>query len=187
MHRMKSVAVRTSAIAVLSAILTAGCTETSGPSGQTGSGAQNLPILMGGFHINTAPVTTNEDGTSKNIIDDFVTPAQLPAVSFEVFTIHLFAPTGSDVETEVSNVTVRVLRTDGTRTGNLFQSVQYEGETTFGGQRYDVYQIDAFYNASPALTKSNFANVTFDADLTYDVNGSAATTRAITLSVYKRT
>lgn len=185
MHRMKSVAVRTSAIAVLAAILTAGCTETSGPSGQTGSGAQNLPILMGGFHINTAPVTTNQDGTSKNIIDDYVTLAQLPNVNFEVFTIHLLAPTASDVETDLSNVSVRVQRTDGTRTGNLLQSVQYESEMTVGGQRYDVYQIDGFYNVSPTLTKSNFANVTFEADLSYQT-GSGSIQRPVTLSVYKR-
>lgn len=182
----QSVILKSAAAALLVPIIIAACTESSGPIGELGSGAHDLPILMGGFHINTAPVTTNEDGVSKNIIDDYVTPAQLPDLNYEVLTIHLFAPTAADVETDVSNVRVRVLRTDGVRTGNILLSTQYEGETTVGGKRYDVYQIDGFYNGSPALNKTNFANVTFEADLTYESNGSTIATRAVTLSVYKR-
>ena len=186
MHRMKSRPARRSAALALITLALAACTESSGPTGEISSGAHEQPILMGGFHINSLPVTTNQDGTSKNIIDDYVTPAQLPDLNYETFTIHLLAPTASDVETEVSNVRVRVLRTDGGRTNNILLGMQYEGETSIGGKRYDVYQIDGFYNATPALNKSNFANVTFEADLTYESSGSTVADRDVTLSVYKR-
>jgi hypothetical protein len=181
---MKHFAARTPVL--LLAFAAAACSETSGPSGEIGSGVQNMPIVMGGFHINTGPVTTNQDGQSKNIVDDYVLPAQLPNVRFEVFTIHLLAPVASDVETDVDNVVVRVLRTDGVRTGNIFTSLEYAGETSFGGQRYDTWRINGFYNSATALDKSNFANVTFEADLRYEANGSTVVTRPVTLSVYKR-
>ena len=184
MRRMKHLVARTSAVVV--ALAVAACTETSGPSGEIGSGVKDMPIVMGGFHINTAPVTTNQDGQSKNIVDDYVLPAQLPNVRFEVFTVHLLAPVASDVETDVNNVVVRVLRTDGVRTGNIFTSLEYAGETSFGGQRYDTWRINGFYNSATALDKSNFANVTFEADLRYESNGSVVATRPVTLSVYKR-
>jgi len=186
MHRMKSAAARKSTAVVLLALAVTACTETSGPTGEITSDAHNTSVVMGGFHINTVPVTTNADGQSKNIVDDYVTPAQLPDLNYETFSIHLLAPTASDVTTNVDNVRVRVLRTDGGRTNNILLGVQYEGETSLGGKRYDVYQIDGFYNASPALNKSNFANVTFEADLEYEANGNRIASREITLSVYKR-
>lgn len=181
---MKHFVARTPVLLV--ALAAAACTETTGPSGESGSRVQDMPIVMAGFHVNTVPVTTNQDGQSKNIVDDYVLPAQLPNLRFEVFTIHLLAPVSSGVETEVNNVVVRVLRTDGVRTGNIFTSLEYAGETSLGGQRYDTWRINGFYNSATALDKSNFANVTFEADLRYELTGSTVVTRPVTLSVYKR-
>ena len=165
------------------------CTETSGPDNGGGatSNSHNKPVLMGNFAINTGPVTTNQDGKSTNMIDDYVLPSQLPNVNFEVFTTHLYAPVASDVSTTVSNVSVTVGRTNGTRTGNIFQSGEFVQRVTVSGQEYAVYRLNGFYNLSPTLTKANFANVAFEMTLTYqDTNGNKIADRPVTLSVYQR-
>ena len=112
---MLKIAVRNSLVSTIAFAAVLGCTESTG-TGDERSFAETKPVLMGNFAINTGTVVTNQDGTSMNIIDDYVLPAQLPAVNFEVFTIHLYAPVGNDVTTSVDNVTIRVRRTDRTRT-----------------------------------------------------------------------
>jgi hypothetical protein len=181
--------VRTFALAAL-ALASIACSESSGIEGIPGSSsnAENKAVLMGNFAINTGSVTTNQDGTSKNAVDDYVLPAQLPSVNFEVFTIHLYAPVASDVSTSVSNVRVTVGRKDGSRTANIFQSGEFVQRTTVNGQEYAVYRLNGFYNLQPALTKANFANVAFELTLTYeDQSGNKLVERAVTLSVYQRT
>jgi hypothetical protein len=180
--------VRNLALAALAAASIA-CSESGGVEGITGSpsNAESKPVLMGNFAINTGTVVTNQDGTSKNVIDDYVLPAQLPNVNFEVFTIHLYAPVASDVSTTVSNVRVTVGRKDGSRTSNIFQSGEFVQRTTVGGQEYAVYRLNGFYNLQPTLTKANFANVAFEMTLTYEnASGATLVDRAVTLSVYQR-
>ncbi|HEX6573455.1 MAG TPA: hypothetical protein VF042_00670 [Gemmatimonadaceae bacterium] len=180
--------VRNHALAAL-AFASIACSESSGTEGITGSpsNAESKPVLMGNFAINTGNVTTNQDGASKNAIDDYVLPSQLPGVNFEVFTIHLYAPVANDVSTTVSNVRVTVGRTDGSRTGNIFQSGEFVQRTSVNGQEYAVYRLNGFYNLQPTLTRANFANVAFELALTYqDSNGNKLAERAVTLSVYQR-
>lgn len=180
--------VRAFALAAI-ALAAVGCSESSGPGQSSGStsNSENKPVLMGNFAINTGPVTTNQDGTSKNAIDDYVLPSQLPNVNFEVFTTHLYAPVASDVSTSVSNVRVTVGRTDGSRTSNIFQSGEFVQRVTVNGQEYAVYRLNGFYNLSPTLTKANFANVAFEMTLTYqDQSGNKLADRSVTLSVYQR-
>jgi hypothetical protein len=103
-----------------------------------------------------------------------------------VFTIHLYAPVADDVSTAVDNVTIRVRRTDGTRTNDIFQEGHFVTRTTVNGQQYAVYQLNGFYNGT-AITKANFANVTFDLRLSYeDEDGVSLADRDVTLSVYQR-
>jgi hypothetical protein len=182
---MKKIAVRTPILAMLALAVVMGCTESTG-TGETPSGAQHKPILMGNFAINTGTVTTNQDGVSTDIIDDYVLPAQLPAVNFEVFTIHLYAPVADDVTTSVDNVSVFVKRTNGSSTGDIFQEGHFVTRTTVNGQQYAVYQINGFYNGTP-ITKANFANVSFEMRLSYeDEDGDHLKDRDITLGVYQR-
>jgi hypothetical protein len=185
LHRMLKTAARNPLVATLALTTLLGCSESTG-TGETRSGAENKPVLMGNFAINTGTVVTNQDGTSMNIIDDYVLPAQLPNVNFEVFTIHLYAPVADDVSTAVDNVTIRVRRTDGTRTNDIFQEGHFVTRTTVNGQQYAVYQLNGFYNGT-AITKANFANVTFDLRLSYeDEDGANLADRDVTLSVYQR-
>ena len=185
-HTMKNAA-RKSLVSLIALAVVAGCTDSTGPDESSASGAQNKAVLMGSFAINTGTVTTNQDGTSKNVIDDYVLPAQLPNVNFEVFTIHLYAPVASDVSTSVSNVHVYVKRTDGSRTGDIFQEGHFVQRITYNGQEYSVYQLNAFYAVPPTLTKANFANVSFEMSLKYsDTNGATLAERAVTLGVYQR-
>jgi hypothetical protein len=180
--------VRNVALAAFTLASTA-CSESTGTEGIPGSSsnAEAKAVLMGNFAINTGSVTTNQDGTSKNAVDDYVLPSQLPSVNFEVFTIHLYAPVASDVSTSVSNVRVTVGRTDGSRTSNIFQSGEFVQRTTVNGQEYAVYRLNGFYNLQPVLTKANFANVAFELTLTYeDQSGNKLVDRAVTLSVYQR-
>ena len=186
MRRMKQIAARTST-AVLLATLAVGCTESSAPSQPASSNAYDKPVLMGNFQINSAPVTTNQDGVSKNVIDDYVLPAQLPAVDFELFTIYLYAPVSSDVSTTVGNQRVFVGRTDGTKTGDIYLSGQFVQRVTIGGQEYSAYQLNGIYRAPPTLRKANFANVAFQMNLKYtDSQGKTLADRSISLSVYQR-
>ena len=187
MRSMKHTAVRNSLPALALAALLVSCTESSGPGQVTGSGSENKPVLMGNFQINSGPVTTNQDGVSTNIIDDYVLPAQLPNVNFELFTTHLYAPVASDVSTTVTSVSAVVSRTDGTRTGNIYLSGQFLQRVTINGQDYSVYQLNANYHAPPTLTKANFANVAFEITLLYeDAAGKTLKTRTVNLSVYQR-
>jgi hypothetical protein len=181
-------AARKSLVSLLALAAVTACTESTGTDGSSStSGAQNKPVLMGSFAINTGTVTTNQDGTSKNVIDDYVLPSQLPNVNFEVFTIHLLAPAASDVSTSVSSVRAYVKRTDGSRTGDIFQEGHFVQRITYNGQEYSVYQLNAFYAAPPTLTKANFANVSFEMSLKYsDTNGATLAERAVTLGVYQR-
>lgn len=180
--------VRSFALAAL-AVTSIACSDSAGTEGITGSpsNAESKAVLMGNFAINTGTVVTNQDGTSKNAIDDYVLPAQLPNVNFEVFTIHLYAPVANDVSTTVSNVRVTVGRKDGSRTSNIFQSGEFVQRTTVNGQEYAVYRLNGFYNLQPTLTKANFANVAFELTLSYeDESGKPLADRAVTLSVYQR-
>ena len=182
---MKKIAVRNPLVTMLALAALLGCTESTG-SGETRSGVENKPVQMGNFAINTGTVVTNQDGVSTNLIDDYVLPSQLPNVAFEVFTIHLYAPVADDVATTVDNVTIRVQRTDGTRTNNIFQEGHFVTRATVNGQQYAVYQLNGFYSGA-AITKANFANVTFDLRLSYeDKDGVNLTDRDVTLSVYQR-
>jgi len=163
------------------------CTESSGPDENPSSNVHNMPVLMGNFAINSGPVTTNQDGVSKNIIDDYVLPAQLPNVNFEVFTIYLFAPVSDDVSTTVDNVSVTVTRADGTKTGNIFLNGRFVQRATINGQLYSAYELNANYNSGIVLTKANFANVAYTMTLTYeDASGNKLVDRPVTLSVYQR-
>jgi hypothetical protein len=103
-----------------------------------------------------------------------------------VFTIHLYAPAADDVSTSVDNVNVFVQRTNGTRTNDIFQEGHFVTRTTLNGQQYAVYQINGFYNGA-AITKANFANVSFEMRLSYDdADGDHLKDRDITLGVYQR-
>ena len=184
MRRMKHFA----GTALILGLALAGCSESSTEPGDSGSVVHEKAVLMGNFQINSVPVVTNQDGTSKNIIDDYVLPSQLPNVDLELFTMHLYAPVDADVSTTVSNVRVYVGRTDGSRTGDIYLSGQFLQRTTVNGQLYSVYQLNGIYRAPPTLRKTNFANVTFEMTLSYeDAQGKPLTDRAITLSVYQRT
>jgi hypothetical protein len=187
MRSMKHTAVRNSLTALVVTALIASCTESSGPDQGASSGVENKAVLMGNFQINSGPVTTNQDGTSTNLVDDYVLPAQLPNVNFELFTTHLYAPVASDVSTTISNVRAFVTRTDGSKTGDIYLSGQFLQRVTVNGQEYSVYQLNAMYASQPALTKANFANVAFDMTLLYeDSDGYSLKTRNVTLSVYQR-
>jgi len=186
MRRMKKSAVLHSLASLTLLAALAGCSESStGP--QKNTAVASLPVLMGNFHINTGPVTTNQDGKSKNIVDDYVLPSQLPNVNFEVFTTFLYAPTSDDVSTSVSNVKVFVRRTDGTRTGDIFLDGRFVSRVNVGGQAYAMYELNGLYRAPPVLTKASFANVAFELRLSYeDSEGRSLADRDVVLSVYQR-
>jgi hypothetical protein len=186
MDRMKEIAVRKAFIGLLSLAVATGCKEPTA-SGDDSSGTENLPVLMGNFAINTGNITTNQDGVSKNIVDDFVLPSQLPNVRFEAFTTHLYAPVASDVSTSVGNVHVYVGIIGGVKSGDIFQEAHFVQRVTVSGQEYAVYQLNGFYNGTPAITKANFANVSFEMSLTYkDSYGASLASRNVTLGVYQR-
>lgn len=174
-------------LATTLAACSSGERDTTAPP--AGGEPWQLPMLMGNFSLNTAPIATIEDGQSATRLVDYVPMASLPATNLEVFTTHAYVPTSGSYVVTLANIRVTVRRTDGSATGNIYRAdmSSFVQQSTVDGQLYSVFRLTGFTAAAPAITRSTFANVTFEFDAQYQTQaGSTARTRPMTLEVYKR-
>lgn len=175
--------------AALTAVSSVACSDSSKSSSSSSSGSSSSSatpwtrqFVIGNFSINTGDVVTNEDGVSADIISDYVNASALPSANFEVFTLHFYLPSSETAEPTVSAARVTVGREDGTRTPNIFQSQERVETATIDGKQYTVFRVTGFTVATPPITASDFANVSFEVDYTY----GAAKSGTKQAEVYKR-
>ena len=176
---------RSASFALVLAALTA-CGESS-PTGAGHARPWEQQFTFGNFSINSAPITTNEDGSSANVLSDFVNASALPNADLELFVVHAYLPAGSGVNSRVSNVSVIAQRTDGSLTPNIVRNVTFLERATVGGQQYGIYRLEGMFLGTPALRPANFANVNFVFTADYlDAEGTVVNSSRKTIEVYKR-
>lgn len=174
-------------LGALAVTTTAACSDSSTSGASSSRGANDAqpwtkPFVAGKFSINTANVVTYEDGSSADMVSDFVMSDKLPSANFEVFTIHFFLPSSESAEPTVSKARVTVGREDASRTPDIYQSHDRVQVTTVDGQRYTVFRVTGFTVADPPITPGEFANVSFEVDYAYGSQKSGTKTAEI----YKR-
>lgn len=164
-----------------------GC-DTSPDTEDPGSGYSDpweRQFTMGNFALNSGDLRTNEDGASSSYLTDYITYGALPSANFEVFTLHAYLPSTPELVTKIAGIRILVSRTDGTQTGNIFQSGEAVTITTIGGENYSVFRLTGF-TTSAAITRDNFANVTFEVQVQYLDGGSVVHQQTLTMEIYKR-
>lgn len=173
---------------LLAVALTAAACSESSPTENTQPTPQpwNVQFMIGNSAFNTGNVTTNEDGVSRDIVSDYVLQAALPNTALEVFTTHIYIPTSSVHQTRISNITITVGYMSGARTGNILNDAEFVQQSTIGGQLYDVFRLEGFFNGTPSIFPSTFANVVFNFRVEYLDNGSVVSTSNKMAEIYKR-
>ena len=173
---------------LLAAALTAAACSESSPTETTQPTPQpwNVQFMIGNSSFNTGDVTTNEDGVSADIVSDYVMQSALPNTALEVFITHIYIPTSSVHQTRISNINISVGYMSGARTGNILSDAEFVQQSTIAGQRYDVFRLEGFFNGTPAIFPSNFANVVFTFRVEYLDGGAVVATSNKMAEIYKR-
>lgn len=187
------IAVRT--VILILAIGCAACSEGFGEGPGEGPGDNPGPdggkpwlvqFTFGNSSINSANVTTNQDGISPTYLADYVLETALPASSLEYFTTHAYFPTEASVVTRVSAIRVEVSQESGSGSGNIYDMGEFVQQSTIAGQLYSVYRLTGHHAGAP-ISRAQFANVVFEFDLNYeDGQGSVLNTSRRTIEIYKR-
>ena len=168
------------------ALATGACSESSPTETTQTPQPWTAQFTIGNTSFNTGEVVTNQDGVSHNIVSDYVLQSALPNVELEVFTTHIYVPTSSMHVTRVSNISVTVGYMNGGRTPNILYEAEFVQQSTIGGQLYDVFRMTGFFSGTPAIFRSNFANVVFEFRLEYLEDGVVVSTSEKMAEVYKR-
>jgi hypothetical protein len=127
----------------------------------------SLQLQFGNSAFNTKEVTTISDVASGSALADFVSATVLPNTNLEVYTTHVYVPWDSTYDTRVTNASVIVQRTDGSRTGNVFQESHFVQNSTLDGQTYRVFQVNGFFIGTPAITPTTFTSVAYSFSVEY--------------------
>jgi len=156
---------------VLLSLVACGELDGSGdPGDDSGGDSSGMPWLeqftIGNASINSAPIVTNQDGTSHLIIDDFILESALPSGVLEFFTIHVYIPVDDTVTTEVNVDSAEVRAVGGASSGDIYQDGEFVDRVAVGGTTYSVFRVTA-RDVELGLTRSDFANVTFKFELRY--------------------
>lgn len=168
-------------------VFSTACDQGSPTETEPTSQPWTVQFTFGNTFINSAPVTTHQDGVSANILTDYVNASALPNTQLEWFTTHAYIPTDGSVNTRISGVRIQAARTDGSSTPNFYRSSEYVQQSRIAGQSYDVYRMDGLYLGSPALTPHNFANVNFTFTVEYlSSTGAVLHSSLKTIEIYKR-
>jgi hypothetical protein len=176
-------------IAALVSTGTAACSDSS-TSSSSSSGSSSAadaqpwtrPFIVGNFAVNTADVVTFEDGSSADIVSDYVNASGLPSANLEVFSINFYLPSSESAEPSVSAARVFVAREDASRTPDIYKGHERVQNATIDGKRYTVFRVTGMTVADPPITSSDFANVSFEIDYAY----GSAKSGSKTAEIYKR-
>ncbi|HEX3139638.1 MAG TPA: hypothetical protein VHQ87_06270 [Rhizobacter sp.] len=147
-------------------------------------------VTMGNFSINSASITTNQDGVSVDYIDDYVNASALPSGNFQNLTINAYIPVTDAYTIDVTGVNVQMHTTGNLSSGNIYLDTgsSFLQRTTINGRLYSVFRVAASYDGSRGnFTAANFANVVFTLQIRYtNSSDQVVGTRTSNFSVYKR-